>query len=73
MRSPRVLLKIFTRMYYEGRKEESFTVAGRTFRYSDHVATTCFNQPVAHGGPIKPGISLRIEFTGECILHIDAR
>jgi hypothetical protein len=62
----------FHPMYYEGRKEESFTVSAHTFRYSDHIATTCFNQPAAHGGPIKPGMLLRIEFTDDCILRIKA-
>jgi hypothetical protein len=63
----------FRPMYYEGRREESFTVEGRTFTYSDHVVTTCFNQPASHGGPVKPGMSLRIEFTGGCILRVEAR
>jgi hypothetical protein len=62
----------FQPMYFEGRNEESFTISGCTFRYSDYKATVCFNQPAAHGGPIQAGMRLRVKFIDQCILRIEA-
>jgi hypothetical protein len=61
----------FQPMYYDGRKEEHFTVSGRSFAYSDNDITTCFNQPQAHGGPIHAGMFVRLKFTDQCILRIE--
>jgi hypothetical protein len=61
----------FAPMYYAGRTEESFTVSGHAFRYSDHEMTPCFNRAWAHGGPIHAGLSVRIWFRDSCILRIE--
>lgn len=61
----------FQPMYYEGRKVEYFAVSGHRFEYSDNEITTCFNQPMAHGGPVHAGMLVRIKFTDQCILRIE--
>ncbi len=62
----------FMPMYYDGRRKESFRISDHTFRYSDNRTSTCFNQPWAHGGPIRAGLSIKISFVGSCILRIEA-
>jgi len=42
--------------------DESFTVSGVPFFYSDHVITGGFNQSVLHGGPIHSGLDVRIHY-----------
>jgi hypothetical protein len=64
------VVESFLPAYSENRKEESFTISGHTFRYSDTNVTICFNQPTAHGGPIRAGLSLRVKFIDDCILQI---
>ncbi|HXM99606.1 MAG TPA: hypothetical protein VN982_14130 [Candidatus Dormibacteraeota bacterium] len=64
------IVEHFHPMYYEGRKDESFVISGHTFRYSDHIATTCFNRPSAHGGSIHGGMYLRITYIDDCILRV---
>lgn len=61
----------FRPMYFEGRRDESFTIAGHTFSYSDFVSTSCFNTPLAHGGPIRAGLFLRVTYSDQCILRIE--
>jgi hypothetical protein len=65
------VIEDFAPEHYEHRTYESFSISGHSFRYSDTEITPCFNVPFAHGGPIREGASLRIEFSGDCILHID--
>jgi hypothetical protein len=64
-------VKNFYPAYFEGRTEESFTVSGHTFRYSDRLFGTCFDQPSAHGGPIKAEMVVRVYFNDGCILRIE--
>src|SRR5580704_13659008 len=61
----------FRPMPYEGHPEESFSVAGHTFTYSDYVDTQCFNNTTSHGGPIREGLFVRIAYTDNCILRIE--
>lgn len=58
----------------DGSSNESFTISGHTFSYSDHdifETTVCFNQTAPHGGPIHAGMRLRVEFSDQCILRIE--
>lgn len=61
----------FRPMPYSGHPEESFSVAGHTFTYSDYVDTQCFNNTASHGGPIRDGLYVRITYTDNCILRIE--
>jgi hypothetical protein len=61
----------FRPMPYEGHPEESFSVAGHTFTYSDYVDAQCFNNSASHGGPIRDGLPVRISYTDNCILRIE--
>jgi hypothetical protein len=58
----------------DGSSNESFTLAGHTFSYSDYDesgTTACFNQTRLHGGPIHAGMLLRVKFVNQCILQIE--
>ncbi|SRR6266436_6128365 len=61
----------FHPMPYEGHAEESFTVAGHRFSYSDYVETHCFNNTSSHGGPMREGLLVRISYSDNCILRIE--
>jgi hypothetical protein len=55
----------------EGRKSESFTVAGQRFEYSDYVITAGFHQSASHGGPIRAGMQVRIHHVGNDIARLE--
>jgi hypothetical protein len=44
----------------DGHPPESFNVAGHRYSYSPYVVTSGFNQITARGGPIRPGLRVRI-------------
>jgi hypothetical protein len=46
----------------EGHQDETFTVKGVRFAYSDYVITGGFNQTQSHGGPIREGLPVRIHY-----------
>jgi hypothetical protein len=46
----------------EGHQDESFTVNGVRFAYSDYVITGGFNQSQSHGGPLREGLLVRIHY-----------
>jgi len=57
----------------DGSSSESFSIAGRTFSYSDEeptLTTVCFNQTSSHGGPIHDSMWLRVKFVDNCIIEI---
>jgi hypothetical protein len=59
----------------DGSSNESFTVAGHAFSYSDYhdlETTTCFNQTTPHRGPVHAGMFLRVKYVDDCILQIEA-
>jgi hypothetical protein len=62
----------FVPMPYSGHAQESFAVGGRKFSYSDYILTGCFNNAASHGGPIRPGVVVRISYTGNCIVRVEA-
>jgi hypothetical protein len=53
----------FVPMPRTGNGRERFTVRGVTFEYSDFAATPGFNQTSAAGGPIQPGLQVRVSYT----------
>ncbi len=61
----------FIPMPYEGHKNESFTDNGERFQYSDYVVTAGFNHTSSHGGPIKPGLQVRISYVGNAIIKLE--
>jgi len=52
----------FTPAPAEGHQDETFTVAGVRFAYSDYVITGGFNQSQSHGGPMRDGLLVRIHY-----------
>ena len=59
----------------DGSSNESFSISGHTFSYSDYhdlETTPCFNQSAPSKGPIHAGMALRIKFVNDCILQIEA-
>jgi hypothetical protein len=64
----------FHPMPKDGSSNESFTISGHTFSYSDNdelEATPCFNQTALNGGPIRPGMMVRVKANEGCILRIE--
>jgi hypothetical protein len=53
----------FRPMPYSGHSHESFVINGVRFTYSDYTITTAFKNTSSHGGPIKPGMHLRVYYT----------
>lgn len=52
-------------------KQECFTVEERRFCYSDSVSSAGFNRSRAYGGPINPGLAVRISAIGDTIVRVE--
>ena len=63
----------FHPMPYSGHQSETFSVNGVPFSYSDYVLNPCFNNTASHGGPIRAGQHVRIEYSGDCILKLEIK
>src|SRR5262249_16213533 len=65
----------FVPMPYTGHQQESFSVAGVLFRYSDFTITGGFNNTSSHGGPIRSDSHVRICYDpfGNVILRLEIR
>ena len=65
----------FIPMPYSGHADESFSVSGVQFRYSDFGATDAFNNTSSHGGPIDKDSYVRICYdpSGNKILRLEIR
>ena len=50
----------FVPMPYQGHANESFSVAGVQFKYSDYAISDAFNHTASHGGPINKDSYVRI-------------
>ncbi len=50
----------FDPMPYSGHKNESFTVDGVRFEYSDYAITGGYNNTVSHGGQVAEGRTVRL-------------
>jgi hypothetical protein len=64
----------FRPMPDDGSLNESFSISGHSFSYSDHddlEITDCFNQTALHRGPIHASMVLRLKFIDNCILQIE--
>jgi hypothetical protein len=65
----------FDPMPYEGHKMECFSVQGERFCYSDYFIAPGFRNTASHGGPIRPGLKVRIDYKSiakrNAILRID--
>jgi len=65
----------FVPMPHSGHAQESFSVAGVPFRYSDFTITDGFNNTSSHGGPIRSNSYVRICYdpSGNVILRLEIR
>jgi len=61
----------FHPMPYEGHEDECFSVHLHRFCYSDYVAVPGFRNTASHGGPIRPGIDVRVTYLGAAILRLE--
>ena len=55
----------FHPMPASGHDTERFTVKGVRFEYSDFIVTAGFNNTSSHGGPMRPGLPVRIHYVGD--------
>jgi hypothetical protein len=63
----------FHPMPRHGHSQESFTVNGVHFSYSDfNISRPGFNHTESHGGPIHSGMHVRIHYRAESILQVEA-
>lgn len=64
----------FHPMPYEGHDNECFTVETQRFCYSGYdEVTSGFHNAASHGGPIRPGIHVRVAYLGPTILRLQIR
>lgn len=63
----------FVPMPYQGHADESFTVKGVPFSYSDFGITRGFNNTSSHGGPIRSGQYVRIWYLENDILKLQIK
>ena len=61
----------FHPMPYEGHDDECFSVQLKRFCYSDYGVTPGFHHTASHGGPIRPGVHVRIAYIGSTILRLE--
>jgi len=53
-------------------KTERFSVCGVSFSYSDNLVTAGFNNTNSSGGPIRPGMWVRVAHTGNNIARLES-
>jgi hypothetical protein len=61
----------FTPMPFAGHAQEHFSVCGVPFSYSDYIVTAGFNHTSSHGGPIRPGVWVRLSYVGNTIARLE--
>jgi hypothetical protein len=61
----------FHPMPYSGHPNETFSINGVEFSYSDYIVVPCFNNTASHGGPLRDGLRVRIAYSGNCILKLE--
>ncbi|WP_321478181.1 hypothetical protein [uncultured Paludibaculum sp.] len=61
----------FHPMPYNGHDSECFSVRSERFCYSDYIASPGFHNAASHGGPIRPGLSVRVTYLGPTILRLE--
>jgi len=52
-------------------KSECFTVEGRRFCYADSVVSPGFSRTRTYGGPINPGLAVRVSAIGDTIVRLE--
>jgi len=63
----------FIPMPYQGHANETFTVNGVPFSYSDFEVEAGFNNSSSHGGPIREGLPVRIWYVGKEIVKLEIK
>lgn len=63
----------FVPMPANGHGVERFEVQGRRFEYSHNVLTAGFNKTSTQGGPIRPGLHVRVGYVGDTIVRLEIR
>ncbi len=61
----------FRPMPYDGHQQECFSVQHVTFCYSDFEPTAGFNNTASHGGPIRPGLPVKVAYVDDHILRLE--
>ncbi len=61
----------FVPMPVQGHADESFSVRGIPFHYSDYTMSSAFKNSQSHGGPIRMGLHVRIHYLGNTILKLE--
>ncbi|MGJ5815286.1 hypothetical protein [Paludibaculum fermentans] len=61
----------FHPMPYNGHDAECFSVRSKRFCYSDYDVSPGFRNAASHGGPIRPGLSVRVTYFGPTILRLE--
>jgi len=61
----------FEPMPFTGHQDESFTLKGVKFRYSDYQVMAGFNNTTSHGGPIREGRRIRLWHVGNAIIRLE--
>jgi hypothetical protein len=61
----------FHPMPFNGHDTERFSVKGVRFAYSDFAVGEGFNNTSSHGGPMRPGLQVRIHYQGAKILRLE--
>jgi hypothetical protein len=61
----------FRPMPYDGHQDECFSVKDMTFCYSDFGPTAGFNNTASHGGPVRPGLPVRVAYIDSHILRLE--
>lgn len=61
----------FNPMPYGGHQQESFTVEGVKFSYSDFSISPGFNNTKSHGGPIRKGLRVKVSHIDNVILKLE--
>ena len=52
-------------------KSECFSTQGKRFCYSDYIIAPGFNNTAWHGGPIRPGLPVRVSYVDNTILKLE--
>jgi len=63
----------FVPMPANGHGVEKFEVRGKHFEYADNLVTPGFHTTSARGGPIRPGLQVRVGYVGQTIVRLECQ